>query len=139
MEKQELIDKGHIYTANIQRDIVVTTVEDLFSMLVRELLKNASKYTPEGKNIILSLTRDEHNIYMVVEDEGIGIEKTDLENIFKRFYKSDKVRNRSAKSYGLGMSIVKNIVEFHKAKIDIESEVEVGTRIMVTFPIKNYI
>ncbi len=139
MEKQELIDKGHIYTANIQRDIVVTTVEDLFSMLVRELLKNAAKYTPEGKNIILSLTRDENNIYMVVEDEGIGIEKTDLENIFKRFYKSDKVRNRSAKSYGLGMSIVKNIVEFHKAKIDIESEVEVGTRIMVTFPTKNYI
>lgn len=139
MEKQELIDKGHIYTANIQRDIVITTVEDLFSMLVRELLKNASKYTPEGKNVILSLTGDENSIYMVVEDEGIGIEKADLENIFKRFYKSDKVRNRSAKSYGLGMSIVKNIVEFHKAKIDIESEVEVGTRIMVTFPTKNYI
>ncbi len=139
MEKQELIDKGHIYTANIQRGIVMHTVEDLFNMLVRELLKNASKYTPEGKNIILSLTGDENNIYMVVEDEGIGIEKTDLENIFKRFYRSDKVRNRSAKSYGLGMSIVKNIVEFHKAKIDVESEVGVGTRIIVTFPTKNYI
>ncbi|GLI55028.1 hypothetical protein PM10SUCC1_05430 [Propionigenium maris DSM 9537] len=139
MEKQELIDKVHLYTANIQRGIVMHTVEDLFSMLVRELLKNASKYTPEGKNIILSLTGDESNIYMVVEDEGVGIEKEDLENIFKRFYKSDKVRNRSAKSYGLGMSIVKNIVEFHKAKIDVESEVGVGTRIMVTFPTKNYI
>lgn len=139
MEKQELIDKVHLYTANIQRGIVMHTVEDLFSMLVRELLKNASKYTPEGKNIILSLTGDDSNIYMVVEDEGVGIEKEDLENIFKRFYKSDKVRNRSAKSYGLGMSIVKNIVEFHKAKIDVESEVGVGTRIMVTFPTKNYI
>lgn len=139
MEKQELIDKNHIYTANIQRGIVMHTVEDLFNMLVRELLKNASKYTPEGKNIILSLTGDENNIYMVVEDEGIGIEKTDLENIFKRFYKSDKVRNRSAKSYGLGMSIVKNIVEFHKAKIEVESEIGVGTRIIVTFPTKNYI
>jgi len=139
IEKQEMIDRNHRYTANIQDGIKINTVEDLFSMLVRELLKNASKYTPEDKNIILSLTRDESNIYMVVEDEGIGIEKTDLENIFKRFYKSDKVRNRSAKSYGLGMSIVKNIVEFHKAEIEIESELNVGTRIIVMFPIKNYI
>lgn len=138
IENQRLIDDKHVYETSIEDGIELSTVEDLFSMLVRELLKNASKYTPEGRKIYLGLIKDHGKIKLVVEDEGVGIGEEDLENVFKRFYKSDKVRNRSAKSYGLGMSIVKNIVEFHRAEIDIESEVNVGTRIEVSFPIKEY-
>jgi len=138
LENQKLIDKEHRYSSEIEEGVKLSVIEDLFRMLVRELLKNASKYTPDGKDIKLSLIQSEKSVRVIIEDQGIGIEEEDLKNIFKRFYKSDKVRNRAGKSYGLGMSIVQNIVEFHRGKIDIESELQVGTKIMIDFPKKNY-
>lgn len=138
IEKQRMIDPKHNYIIDIEKNLKLNTVEDLFSMLVREILKNASKYSADGKNITLSLSKEGKNLKMAIEDQGIGISEDDLENVFKRFYKSDKIRNRDAKSFGLGMSIVKNIVEFHKAGIDLESELGKGTKITIMFPVNNY-
>ncbi len=134
VENQKLIEKKHYYNMEIQDGIKLKTTEDLFNMLVREILKNASKYTPEGKNIDIILKKKDFFIELSIADEGIGIEKEDLKNIFKRFYKSDKVRNRASKSYGLGMSIVQKIIDLHKASLDIKSIVGKGTRVIIRFP-----
>lgn len=72
---------------------------------------------------------------ITIKDEGIGIPKEELENIFRRFYRVDKSRNRKIEGNGLGLAIVKNMVYSINGKINIESEVGLGTKIVLEFPL----
>jgi heavy metal sensor kinase len=99
------------------------------------LLDNATKYTPEGGRIKLALERDTEYAILVVEDNGIGIPKEDLGNIFDRMYRANKNVKTGVKGYGLGLSIVKWIVEAHNGTIDVESEVNKFTRFTVRLPL----
>ncbi len=98
------------------------------------LIDNASKYTPEGGEI--KITMDEQNdvLQVIVQDNGIGIPKEDLDNVFERFYRVDKARSRELGGTGLGLSIVKHIVALHKGTIDLKSEINKGTAITISFP-----
>ncbi|MER3328542.1 MAG: ATP-binding protein, partial [Candidatus Kapaibacterium sp.] len=69
-----------------------------------------------------------------IEDTGLGIPKEDINRIFERFYTVDKSRSRRVGGTGLGLSIVKHIVLLHKGKIEIESEINKGTRFIITIP-----
>ena len=68
-----------------------------------------------------------------VEDTGIGIPKEDQQRIFERFYRVDKSHSRETGGTGLGLSIVKHAVQINKAKISLESNLNIGTTITVTF------
>ena len=72
-------------------------------------------------------------IVLSISDTGIGITPDGLKHIFERFYKIDKSRSMNEGGSGLGLSIVKEIVDFHKAEIDIKSEPEKGTEVIVRF------
>jgi len=99
------------------------------------LINNAIRYTAGGKIEIIS-RRTEVGIELCISDTGRGIPEQDLPFIFERFYRADKSRNRESGGTGIGLSIVKNIVDAHNGKISVISEEGKGTTFKMIFPSK---
>ncbi|MGB1286207.1 MAG: sensor histidine kinase [Aggregatilineales bacterium] len=99
------------------------------------LLGNAIRYSPEQKPIILSLTQDERQLIVEVEDEGIGIEPEDMPRIFDSFFRGENTGSISGT--GLGLSIVKTCIELHDGTIECESQPGIGTCFTLCFPIQS--
>ncbi|WP_246145594.1 sensor histidine kinase [Bacillus rubiinfantis] len=106
------------------------------SQLLYILLDNAIKYTPVGGSVKLTLSSRGSNLYMAVQDTGIGIRKEDYTRIFERFYRADKARTRTINGHGLGLAIAKWIVNAHQGTIQIESELGKGSTFEVIMPKK---
>lgn len=98
------------------------------------LIDNSSKYTPKEGSIIIRTKNDDKSVLITVEDTGLGIPKEDLPRIFERFYRVDKTRSRDMGGSGLGLSIVKHILELHNSQIKVESEVGKGTSFEFKLP-----
>ncbi|HRE42014.1 MAG TPA: ATP-binding protein [Ignavibacteria bacterium] len=92
------------------------------------LIDNAIKYTPESGKVKIVLTETEKHINIDIVDSGVGIPKKDIPRIFERFYRVDKNRSRDKGGSGLGLSIVKHILEVHNSTIKVESEENIGTK-----------
>ncbi|MFP4394804.1 MAG: GAF domain-containing protein [Anaerolineales bacterium] len=101
---------------------------------VDNLIGNALKFTPAGGQITLRLKTEPQTVILEVEDTGIGIPQNQLHLIFKRFYQVDGSSNRRYGGTGLGLALVKSIVEIHGGAIDVQSEVDVGTTFTVRLP-----
>ena len=101
--------------------------EDLLSQVWTNLLHNAIKFTPEGGQISIGLKQEGDAAQVTIGDTGIGIGPEDRIHIFERFYKADKARARSAGGNGLGLSLVKKIVDLHGGSIRVESTIGEGT------------
>ena len=101
--------------------------EDLLSQMWLNLLHNAIKFTPEGGQVDIALSTDGESTIVRISDTGIGIAAEDQVHIFERFYKVDKARDRSIGGNGLGLSLVKKIIELHDGGITVESETGKGT------------
>jgi heavy metal sensor kinase len=104
--------------------------------LFLNLIDNAIKYTPENGSVEISLFREAGNVKVRVKDTGMGIPADDLPKIFDRFYRVDKARTRELGGSGLGLSISKWIADIHNGMISVESEINVGSIFIVTFPLK---
>lgn len=101
------------------------------------LITNSIKFTEPGGTIRIRLEEEDNHHLIEIEDTGIGITEEDLPYIFNRFYKTDKVRNRSEGSSGLGLAIVKRIIDMHNGQITVHSEPGKGTRIQIWIPISS--
>ncbi|GAB4230066.1 MAG: ATP-binding protein [Chlamydiales bacterium] len=110
--------------------------KELLELALNNLMENAGKYCNGPVTINVSLTRKEDVIIVDVQDNGIGIPKADIENIFQRFYTVDKAHSRKMGGSGLGLSIVETIIEKHGGKISVDSEVGVGTTFTIVLPIQ---
>lgn len=108
-------------------EIYINSDEALLKLLFKNLIENAIKYG--NNNPVNVVLRKEKKIKVVIEDFGIGMSKEALPHIFERFYREDEARNREIKSYGLGLSIVKEIVTLLDIDIQVESETDKGTKI----------
>jgi signal transduction histidine kinase len=106
---------------------------ELFSSAILNLISNAIKYTKEGNLITICLKKEDENIIITVEDKGIGIKPNDIEKIFEPFYTTQNSQS-AISSTGLGLYIVKSIVNLHKGKIFAESEAGKGTKMTVIIP-----
>jgi two-component system, OmpR family, phosphate regulon sensor histidine kinase PhoR len=104
--------------------------------MIYNLLDNGIKYTSSGGSVDLDITSQDGWAIIKVRDTGIGIPDSHQNRIFERFYTVDKSRSKKTRSIGLGLSIVKHIVEHHNGKIKLVSEINKGTEI--TIKIKNY-
>jgi two-component system heavy metal sensor histidine kinase CusS len=94
---------------------------DLFRRAVNNLLSNALRYTPQGESIHLRALHTEQGVDVSVENPGKGIEPEHLDKLFDRFYRVDRSRSDSASSTGLGLSIVKSIMELHGGSVSVRS------------------
>jgi signal transduction histidine kinase len=96
--------------------------------VLMNLVRNAITYTPDGGIISLSTQQEHDDIFVVsVADTGIGIPSNQLQHIFERFYRTDASRSRSSGGFGLGLSIVNDLVEAMGGKVTVESQVGVGS------------
>ena len=123
---------------NIQPDIYLKVDETLYIRLMENLISNAVSYRKtEGESRIkVSLRISEEEITGTVEDNGIGIRAEDLPHIWERFYRADASRTDGSHS-GLGLSMVKWIVEVHGGQIHAQSREGEGTRFIFTFPVES--
>jgi len=102
------------------------------------LVGNALHHTSnDGKIIIKVEQSEEKEIKLSVEDNGQGISEEHLKHVFDRFYRTDSGRSRDQGGTGLGLSIAKGYIEAHHGKIAVESEVNKGTKFIITIPFTN--
>lgn len=106
---------------------------DMIKELAENLIQNAIRYNKDGGSVEVTVFSGSEGLKLEVADTGIGIPLSDKERIFERFYKVDKSRSREVGGTGLGLAIVKNIATLHGAKIAVESELGIGTKISVIF------
>ena len=124
--KQIKIVAESLQKAEIQAD------EAKIRQLVLILVDNAVKYTPEGGLVTVSIpVSDKNHVRLAVADTGLGIAKEDQERIFDRFYRVDKARSREMGGNGLGLAIAQEIVNLHRGRISIKSELGEGTTFYV--------
>ena len=102
--------------------------------LLTILVDNAIKYSASG-TVTVSAQRQNRQLVIKVEDEGIGIDSEDIERIFERFYRVDKARTRAEGGFGLGLPIAKLIVEQHQGTIEVESKKNGGSCFIVKLPL----
>lgn len=104
----------------------------LFSRAVSNLVDNALRFTPNGGNISISIATHDSHSEISVSDTGCGIPAEHLPRVFDRFYRADS--SRSSEGVGLGLALVKSIVDLHGGSARLESEVNRGTTVLLTFP-----
>ncbi|MBX3064817.1 MAG: HAMP domain-containing histidine kinase [Anaerolineae bacterium] len=104
-------------------------------VLFRNLLDNAMKYSSAGRQIEWKIEATDSGVSSVIRDTGRGISKADLEHVFERFYRVDKSRSRETPGTGLGLALVKSIVDAYKGRISIDSAgIDQGTTVTVFLP-----
>ncbi|MBS4175316.1 HAMP domain-containing sensor histidine kinase [Bacillus sp. FJAT-49736] len=108
--------------------------EDLLSQVWINLIHNSIKFTPPDGQIHICLQKGPTEVSVSISDSGIGISHEEQMHIFERFYKADKSRTRTIGGSGLGLSIVKKIVEMHEGEISVHSQVGKGTSFTVSLP-----
>ncbi|MGK7368985.1 MAG: sensor histidine kinase, partial [Candidatus Halalkalibacterium sp. M3_1C_030] len=101
---------------------------------IDNLVSNAIKYTNEGQISLKYSKTEDSRVEISVEDNGIGISEEHLDRLFDRFYRTDKARSRDKGGTGLGLAVVKSILNAHETDINVESEVGEGTRFRFKLP-----
>lgn len=108
----------------------------LLADVLRNLLSNGINYSkPNGGYVLTKIRQDEHNVSIIVEDDGIGIAPEDQKRVFERFFTADPGRSRAAGTgTGLGLSLVKHIVRAHEGILRLDSEPGKGSRFSILLP-----
>ena len=103
--------------------------------VIYNLIDNAIKFSHDNSFIYVTVREKGEKAQISIKDSGSGISKEDIDKIWDRFYKSDASRGRDKKGSGLGLSIVKEIIQAHEEHIDVISTKDVGTEFIFTLPL----
>jgi heavy metal sensor kinase len=106
---------------------------NLLKIAIKNLLKNAIQYSHQNSTITIKSYQKDGFFNIDIQDFGIGVSLNEQEKIFEKFYRTDKSRNKNSGGTGLGMSIVKKIIDIHKGIIKINSKENIGTTIIISF------
>lgn len=117
-----------------ERELFIEADQDKMSQVIVNLVSNALKYTHQGGRVEISVRYEDDFMKLMIKDSGSGISEDDLPNIFERFYRADKSRNKLTGGSGIGLTIVKTIVDAHNGTINVESTIDVGTKVIVSIP-----
>jgi signal transduction histidine kinase len=121
--QQMFIEKNLEFQADFETERMFVSADiDAIQRVIINLLHNAVKFTPQDGKIRVKTYTDRDKVFVAVEDNGKGIPKEDLPNIFERFYKTDKSRSADRSGVGLGLAIARNIIVSHNETIKVESE-----------------
>ncbi len=126
---------GVTFESDLKEDCTILILEDDLYQIVFNLAENAIKYNVSGGKVYVTLRKEDENAVLQIRDTGMGIPEESLEHIFERFYRVDKARARKSGGSGLGLSIVRNMVERNQGTIKVESTVGEGTTFTLVFPV----
>ncbi len=115
--------------------LVVSMDTDRISRAIDNLLANALKYTPDGGRVELSAARQAERAVIEVTDSGYGIPEDALPHLFDAFFRVDDARHRASEGSGLGLAVVKTIVEQHGGTIEVMSKLDEGSTFRITLPL----
>ncbi len=133
---EQLISRKNIEILGFD-DLKSITVKGDGAMLeqaIYNLADNAVKFTNEGGKIIVKTESDNKNVYLAITNTGKGIPEKDLNKVFDRFYKVDQSRSTDVKSTGLGLYLIKSIINLHNGTVTVESEVDKYTKFTIKLP-----
>ena len=139
VERQKMnARRAYISLTYLGESAPVRGSRSLLDELCQNLCDNAIRYNrPGGKVQIMTACNRDGHCTLTVADNGIGIPREAQSSVFERFYRVDKSRSKATGGTGLGLAIVKHIARIHGARIKLESQVDAGTTITVTFPTAN--
>jgi len=130
------LNKKIIFKNSLDPATIVGDKESLVELFVI-LIDNAIKYSHKGGKIFISIVKTGNSTEIKIKDEGVGIKESQLPHIFDRFYRADSSRTKEKiDGYGLGLSLAKQIVDLHNAKIRVKSVVNKGSEFTVVLPQK---
>ena len=131
-ENQAILKDIEIQFEQPRKDIMIYGDEQRLEQVWINLISNAIKYTDNGGLVTVSVKKTARDVEVSIEDTGHGMSKEVISHIFERFYREEKAR--SVEGNGLGLSIVKSIVDLHHGNIDVISQVDVGSTFIVRLP-----
>jgi len=129
--------RNHVLNLDLEWDLPnIKGDRAKIEQVLMNIISNALKYTPDGGTIAINSGTSDGNVWVKIEDTGVGIPEDDLLRVFDRFYRVDKARSRESGGTGLGLSIAKEIISRHGGDIKIESTPGTGTTVTVKLPIE---
>jgi two-component system, OmpR family, phosphate regulon sensor histidine kinase PhoR len=131
---QSLNKTKHKIQLDIDQTLNLSGSQDELQSALSNLVSNAVRYTPKGGEIFITWQLVNKHPTFAVRDTGIGIEQQHIDRLTERFYRVDRGRSRETGGTGLGLSIVKHILIRHQARLEITSEIGVGSTFSVVFP-----
>ena len=121
---------------SIDKPIFIYASKDKISQVIINLLSNAIKYSDDHGTIYIEVNQSKRNTTFSIKDNGVGISEEDLPYIFEYLYRADKSRDRNTGGSGIGLYVVKSIVESHNGKVEVSSKLNSGTKFTVILPNK---
>ena len=118
--------EGYIFEVNTPKEVIINADKKKIEQVIYNLINNAINYTGEDNKVIINVIKGE-KIRVEIKDTGKGIKKEDLPHIWEKYYHSKKKHKRNVIGTGIGLSIVKTILESHKFKYGVESKLDKGT------------
>ena len=126
---------GISINTSLNNDCPILIIEDDLYQIIFNLMENGIKYNVPGGSLYVSLEKENDNAHIIIQDTGVGVPEDAIGHLFERFFRVDKARSRKSGGSGLGLSIVRNMVERNGGTITVESKVGVGSTFTVIFPI----
>ena len=114
---------------------VITAKKSDIIKIIDNLISNAIRYNKENGEINISTAINQNSLIVEIKDTGIGIPEADLSNIFAEFYRTENARKKISYGTGLGLTLIKQLVENYKGSIKVQSEINVGTTFSLSFPL----
>jgi signal transduction histidine kinase len=134
--RYQIVNSGFDVQTNIQHDLPPVSIDrDAMSQAISNLLDNAIKYSREVKQLSITTDRRGSDLSVEIADRGIGIPRAEQTRIFEKFYRVGNGLVHDVKGSGLGLSLVKHIIEAHKGTISVESDVGKGSRFTILLPL----
>jgi signal transduction histidine kinase len=115
---------------------LISIDKNRIDQVIDNLISNAIKFSPQNTEVTVKLYKDGKYACFSVDDQGVGISESDMPKLFGEFCTLDSKPTEGEKSTGLGLSIVKSIVFAHNGKLDVNSEKNKGTSIIVKLPME---
>lgn len=132
------------YSAQKKNITLITELDPIFSIKIDEhlikqaitnLIENAIKYSPADTKVLITSEEIDNEVVVQVSDQGIGIQGSEVEHVFDKFYRSKEVTNKDVKGSGLGLYLTKYFINLHKGDISVESEIKKGSTFSMHLPL----
>lgn len=128
VEIQKAYTKKHNFVAELpENEVSITADRDKVEQMTMNYLSNAVKYSPEGGDVKVCLTDNEHEVALSVKDPGLGIPKDQIGKLFQKFMRVTGTKSETIRGTGIGLHLVKYLVELHGGRVWVESELNKGS------------